>query len=284
MKATATALAVARVVESGEEALPLAAEPALEDDTVAMAAMPYGLGKVLWIGADGTWRWRFGIGDAIHHRFWGQVVQWGVKGKLMAGNRLVQFGADPPRVTEGEPARVRARFTEAAEGLKEGTIVAARVRRVPEGADDQEKNGSESEAQAVVRLLPSVDQPRGFEAELPRLPPGRYAVTLEVPELAEAFEAEGEPPEATLEVEARETSELVELAASGDELSRLAGATGGALLRDVEIDALPGLLQKRKVVRTRVESSRLWDRPEALLFFVGLLTVEWLVRKRAGLP
>ena len=163
--------------------------------------------------------------------------------------------------------------------------MAARVLRVP-GPDEQKGANppDEREALAVVRLLPSADQPRGFEAELPRLPPGRYAVTLEVPELAEAFEAEGEAPEATLEVEARETSELVELAASGDELSRLAGATGGALLRDVEIDALPGLLQKRKVVRTRVESSHLWDRPEALLFFVGLLTVEWLVRKRAGLP
>ena len=130
VKATATALAVARVVQVGEEAVPLAAEPALEDDTVALAAMPYGLGKVLWIGADGTWRWRFGVGDAIHHRFWGQVVQWGVKGKLMAGNRLVQFGADPPRVTEGEPARIRARFTEAAEA--------------PQGRDDRGSAGASS--------------------------------------------------------------------------------------------------------------------------------------------
>ena len=37
----------------------------------------YGLGQVLWIGIDSTWRWRHRVGDRFHHRFWGQLVRWG---------------------------------------------------------------------------------------------------------------------------------------------------------------------------------------------------------------
>ncbi len=36
----------------------------------------YGLGKVLFMGTDGAWRWRKGVEDKYHYRFWGQVVRW----------------------------------------------------------------------------------------------------------------------------------------------------------------------------------------------------------------
>ena len=31
-------------------------------------------GKVLFVGLDSTWRWRYKAGDTYHHRFWGQLV------------------------------------------------------------------------------------------------------------------------------------------------------------------------------------------------------------------
>ena len=34
-----------------------------DDSAAVIAAQPYGLGKVLWVGTDGTWRWRFRTGD-----------------------------------------------------------------------------------------------------------------------------------------------------------------------------------------------------------------------------
>ena len=36
----------------------------------------YGAGKVLFMGTDGAWRWRKGVEDKYHYRFWGQVVRW----------------------------------------------------------------------------------------------------------------------------------------------------------------------------------------------------------------
>jgi hypothetical protein len=44
------------------------------------------------------------------------------------------------------------------------------------------------------------------------------------------------------------------------------------------------VLQSRRVVRVHVDPTRLWDRPEALVLFFALLSVEWVLRKRAGLP
>ena len=76
-------------------------------DGAVIAAQPYGLGKVLWVGTDATWRWRFRVGDAYHHRFWGQVVRWAAAGKLAAGNALVRFGPDRSKVPEGESVRLR---------------------------------------------------------------------------------------------------------------------------------------------------------------------------------
>jgi hypothetical protein len=247
-----------------------------EGDAVMMAAMPYGLGKVFWVGTDGTWRWRYRIGDAYHHRFWGQVVQWATRGKLAAGNRLVQFGPVSPRVADGQPAVIRARFVD---DVDRSLLVAARLFRAKDKA-----TGSIAEPLAVVTLRPKPDQPRVFEAVAPALPPGPYVVRLDVPRMAEAMRSEGPEPTAALEVVPRDTPERVELAASRDALDRLATATGGKVLLEGEAGTLPELLRQRTVVRTRVDPTRLGERPESLILFFALLTGEWVLRKRAGLP
>lgn len=263
-------------------ATPLAAvgTSASEADA-ALVAMPYGLGKVLWVGTDATWRWRFRVGDAYHHRFWGQVVQWAARGKLSSGNRLVQFGAMPPRVTEGEQAMVRARFTEPLPPGSGSLLVAAKVYAADDAATGDPPAG---DPLAVISLPPRADQPHVFDGSIPRLPPGRYDVRLEVPQMAEAMRAAGGVPTAQLEITPQDSGERIELAASPDALEALARTTGGRLLSPAEVGEIPSLIQRRTTTRVRVEPTRLGERPEALLLFFGLLTIEWVMRKRAGLP
>ncbi len=40
-----------------------------------LATRTFGAGKVLFMGTDGAWRWRKGVEDKYHYRFWGQVVR-----------------------------------------------------------------------------------------------------------------------------------------------------------------------------------------------------------------
>lgn len=253
------------------------------DERAAIAAQPYGLGKVLWIGTDGTWRWRHRVGDAYHHRFWGQVVRWAAAGKLAAGNRRVRFGPLKPRVAEGEPARIQARLSEEVPGVGPDLLIAARVFRL-----DPATRRSAGEPAAIIPLAPADGRPRTYEGMAPTLPAGLYAIRLDLPELASALEIDGRDgraiPEARLDVVERESSEIVELAAARDPLERLAAATGGRVLADHEADQLAPLLRARTRTVTRSEETPLWDQPAALLFFFGLLTFEWVARKRLGLP
>src|SRR5262249_24518511 len=62
----------------------------------------YGFGRVLYLGLDSTWRWRFKAGDTCHHRFWGQLVRWAASDTpLLAGNEVVRFGPRKPVVEQG---------------------------------------------------------------------------------------------------------------------------------------------------------------------------------------
>ncbi|MDB5348763.1 MAG: hypothetical protein JWN86_10 [Planctomycetota bacterium] len=239
-----------------------------------IAAQPYGLGKVMWIGTDGTWRWRYRVGDLYHHRFWGQVVRWANATKLAVGNRLVRYGPTKPRVIEGVGATLRAQFADDAPGVGSDLLVAARLfKRGPDGK-------ALGESVAIVPLRPRTDQARTFEAVAPPLSQGSYLIRLDVPQLG----ADSPRAEAPLEILARDTPERIELAASRDALDRLASATGGKVFADVDADALPALLKSTTIERERTEETSLWDRPWALLLFFGVLTVEWVLRKRAGLP
>ncbi len=288
----------------GATALLVAGDSKSSSDPTAaavVAAHPYGLGRVLWVGTDGTWRWRVRVGDAYHHRFWGQVVRWASSSPGPSGNRLVRFEADPPRTPEGLPVTLRARVSANLPEVPPDLLLAARIlpapaRRNPEienptssrtrnPASAIPESGSDAGPIAIVPLRPSLDRPRSFEAAAPPLPPGRYLAVLDVPTLAESFDAEGLPaPSTTFDVGPPETGELLDLAADPAPLRQLAEATGGRLLRDVEAGLLPGLLDARVVDRPRTDAEPLWDTPFALLLVFALLAAEWLLRKRVGLP
>jgi hypothetical protein len=252
-----------------------------DDSRTAIAAHPYGLGKVLWVGSDGTWRWRHRVGDAYHHRFWGQTMRWAASGKLAAGNAYVRFGPLRPRVAEGDPPRFQARISEGVAGVGPDLLIAARVFKAGPNSD-----GPPGEAIAVVPLRPVAGQPRTFEGTALTLPLGSYIVRLDVPDLAEVLRLNDPSavPQATLDVIARETSERVELAAARDPLERLATATGGRVFADYEAEALPPLLHARTKEVVRTEETRLWDQPATLLLFFLIVTIEWVTRKRVGLP
>jgi hypothetical protein len=254
-----------------------------DDAAAVMAAHSYGLGKVLWVGTDGTWRWRFRTGERYHHRFWGQVVRWAAAGKLAVGNAFVRFGPEKAKFDEGEGIGLQARISEGVDGVSPDLLIAAKIHK----ADSNTGEGS-GEPVAVVPLRVLPGQPRTFGADSLTLPAGRYVMRLDIPQLAQALDLGARPdskvPEAGFEIVEGETSERVELAAARDQVEQLATATGGRVLADHEAGDLAPLLRARTKQATRVVETRLWDQPAYLLLLFGILTVEWVARKRFGLP
>src|SRR5262249_9273082 len=146
--------------------------------TAAPARQSYGFGRVLYVGLDSTWRWRFKAGDTYHHRFWGQVVRWAASDKpLLTGNEFVRFGPRKPVVPYGQEVALGVRFSELARKLGPEAPAAARVLRLREGKPE--------EAVATVNLTRPEARPRELEAKLRDLPPGQYAVELAIPDLAD---------------------------------------------------------------------------------------------------
>jgi hypothetical protein len=254
-----------------------------DDAAAVIAVQPYGLGKVLWVGTDGTWRWRFRTGERFHHRFWGQVVRWAATGKLAVGNAFVRFGPEKAKYEESEGIRLQARISEGIDGVGRDLLIAAKIFKA-----DPKTGAGAGEPVAVVPLRARAGQPRTFEGDALSLPAGRYVMRLEVPQLASALQlnpaAKPKVPEAAIEIVVGETSERVELAAARDQVEQLATATGGRVLADHEAGELAPLLRARTKQTTRVVETRLWDQPAYLLVFFGILTVEWVARKRFGLP
>ena len=58
-------------------------------------------------------RWRFRVGDEVHHRFWGQLVRWAAADKpLVAGNEFVRFGTREPLYRQGSEVEVVVRLSD----------------------------------------------------------------------------------------------------------------------------------------------------------------------------
>jgi hypothetical protein len=244
----------------------------------------YGFGRVLFVGLDSTWRWRFKTGDTYHHRFWGQLIRWAASDKpLVAGNEHVRFGTQEPVYRQGQEVEIVARLGEAMGQLRGDALAGARVFR-------QGGEGEPEETAALVPLSRREAQPRVLEGRLRDLPAGQYAIELAIPELADRLQGppgpDGKPAKlrATFSVTPADTDEAVELATNWPLLEELAAKSGGTVFTPENATELVKLLTDQAVTREVRTERKLWQEWGTLLLLFLLLTVEWVGRKLAGLP
>lgn len=231
-----------------------------------------GLGQVVFLAFDETWRLRYREGDTYHHKFWGQLLRWATANKLPAGTNLVRLGTSQARYPLHSRVEVRAKIMQPDLTPSAGGQVAARVVR-----DDQ---------LVLRRRLEYIgDVPGMYVADLGELPSGQYRVELEGPQVEAILAAEGAAKVATgFSVDAATSTEQVELAADRGLPGLLARLTAGVVVAPWEaaraLDSMgPGVL----ALQERREYA-LWSSWLLMGWMMALATVEWLLRKRVGLP
>jgi hypothetical protein len=262
---------------------------AAENTQALIARQNYGFGRVLFVGLDSTWRWRFKVGDTYHHRFWGQVARWAASDKLLpAGNRHVRYGSRQPVYRQGREVEVVARLAEDLPPPAPGFLAGARIHR--RTADGKE------EAVALVPLAHGDAQPRVLEGQVRDLPPGQYRVELEIPSLSDKLKAPPEPEDETEDKQRRDTftvlppdgGEMVDLATNWTLLQDLAARTKGEVVPPEDIGRLTDRLVSQVVTRELREDEKLWQDAPLVWATLGLvlllLTGEWVGRKLSGLP
>ena len=88
-----------------------------------MVTKAAGGGKVLFMGIDSAWRWRRGVEDLYHYRFWGQVARWMSYQRNMAAGQRVRLFYAPERPEPGATVTLSANaFDVNGAPLKEGTV------------------------------------------------------------------------------------------------------------------------------------------------------------------
>jgi hypothetical protein len=260
-------------------------QPAADErDRALIVRQNYGFGRVLFVGLDSTWRWRFREGDTYHHRFWGQVIRWAAADKpLVSGNEFVRFGTRDAVYQQGQEVDLVVRLGEELGGrtLPADALAGARILR---------RSGDKEEAVALVPLHRKEAQPRVLEGRLRDLPAGQYAVELAIPELADKLngppgpDGTSSPLRAAFTVMPPESDEKIELATNWPLLEELAAKSGGKVFTPENAAELVDLLTQQAATRTERVDTPLWQWWGTLVVLLALLTAEWVWRKLVGLP
>ena len=220
----------------------------------------YPAGRTLFLGIDSTWAWRYRFGNRYHGRFWRNAIRWLALGRLKSGDR--RFHLDS----------LRSSYS-----LDERVVLEARVL-------DEDFRPSTSPTQELRLSDPDGDV-RELKAPLVHGREGIYRSSLELgrPGLWRAWIEVGGEAIASADFEVLLPSrENADPSPDPEGLAALSSITGGrsvALARAGELLAeFPGGEERREPISSRLEDA--WDHWGTLLAVLGLLTAEWILRKR----
>lgn len=88
-----------------------------------LVTKPAGSGKILFMGIDSAWRWRRGVEDLYHYRFWGQVARWMSYQRNMAAGSRIRLFFNPERPEPGATVTLNANaFDLNGAPLKDGSV------------------------------------------------------------------------------------------------------------------------------------------------------------------
>lgn len=229
-----------------------------------LVARPFGRGLVLAFAGDSTWRWHMRGFEDAHRRFWRQVILWlAHRDQATEGNVWVRL--DQRRFFPGQ----RIEFSAGAENPQGDIVGDARYKARVETPDGQWLD---------VRLRRDGDTVSGVFSE--GTAPGDYKIEV----TASDSKAVLGTAHARFLVEQRDL-ELENPAADPSLMASLAEVTGGQTLAPEQLVTWLRELQESPdnvVVETQSRKT-LWDTWPFFLLFVGLLCVEWWLRKRWGL-
>jgi hypothetical protein len=214
------------------------------------------------MGTDGAWRWRKGVEDKYHYRFWGQVVRWMAYQRNMARGESMRLYYVPDQPRLNQTLVLHANVMDRSGAPLHGGDVTARI-TAPSGKAE------------VVRLASDGDEWGAYAGSFHAAEPGRHQVVL-------ACKQTGATLEAAFHVQGVAT-EQAGRPARPEVLEELARVTRGKVI---------GVDQPAAVVRTLAELPEpppsvrrlpLWSHPAFMGGLITVMGVFWVGRKVVGL-
>jgi hypothetical protein len=230
-----------------------------------LVAGRYGSGHTLYVGFNGTWRWRRAGRQAEYFdKFWIQAIRYLVEARSLEGRRRGYVQTDRDRYEIGERITFTARLQDSAYQPLVAEKIAATLQA---GASMPE----------TVMLLPVANQPGTFAASLIARKTGVHTLRIMAPSASDAEATTIETP-FTVELPSVETNQVW---LDKPLLVDLASLSGGKYFDINQIDQLAAAVpDKTEIHESRGKPEPLWDKRGLLIALVALLSCEWLLRKR----
>jgi hypothetical protein len=231
----------------------------------AFALQQYGVGQVLYIGTDDTWRWRQETGVAYYPLLWGQIIQRMALAHLLGGSKRTQLSADKQHYTTGERVSVFARlYDQNFDPVKLSSVTGAYVIKAAPGQP-------EAPGQSVqLRALP--DQPGMYRGDFVPLAPGTYTFHMD------------SDAKTTIDLTVTKPRfELGETAMNEPVLKEMARISGGAFFREEDLTNLVQSISQKDERISRVVDADIWSSPFYFLLMALIAVLEWVLRKKSQL-
>ncbi len=222
----------------------------------------FGRGKVLFMGTDGAWRWRRGVEDKYHYRFWGQVVRWMAYQRNIAKGESMRLYYSPQQPQVRQTIALKANVMEkSGEPLSQGTVTARIV--APSGRTD------------TVRMKIAGNEWGAFAGSYTPSQPGNHQVTLRCKETNTKLEASLFVQGAILEQTGKPARPEV--------IDELARVTRGRVLKSASTEEIIKAIGQVPEPPKQLRRVQLWSHPLVAALMIGLLGLFWTGRKMVGL-
>ncbi|RKU05794.1 hypothetical protein C6501_19540 [Candidatus Poribacteria bacterium] len=222
----------------------------------------YGTGKVLFMGTDSAWRWRHGIEDKYHYRFWSQVARWMAYRRQMAQSESIRLFYSPDRPHVDDVLTLNANVMDNVGGpMDRGTVTVQAIS--PAGKTE------------TIRLQPGIEDALGlFVGTFVPKEAGNYRLVATSSETGASVQTE-------LSVQGLNREQQGRLARF-DVLDEIAKVTNGKLVPIAEVGTLLDHLAALPEPEPIVKRTRIWAHPLWGGLIILLLGLFWVARKMAG--
>ncbi len=228
-----------------------------------LVTKPAGSGKVLFMGIDSAWRWRRGVEDLYHYRFWGQVARWMSYQRNMASGQRVRVFFTPERPEPGASVTLNANAFDAnGAPLEKGSVTIDLT--APDGRAQRLELQKNPSAWGAFSGRFKVDLPGAWKIR------------------ATATGAEDKPLETTL------LAQSVDLEKTGQParpeiLEEMARVSRGRVIQPTQLAELVKEITALPDPRPLESRIPLWSHWATLVALIALLGIFWAGRKLNGM-
>ncbi|MGD7653816.1 MAG: hypothetical protein ACQCXQ_11410 [Verrucomicrobiales bacterium] len=228
-----------------------------------LVTKPAGSGKVLFMGIDSAWRWRRGVEDLYHYRFWGQVARWMSYQRNMAAGQSVRLFFTPERPEPGTTITLNANaFDPNGAPLQDGFV----------HVDITSPNGKTTRLELQKNQSAWGAYSGRFKVDLP----GAWKLR------ATATGAEDKPLETTLLAQGTEIEKTGQ-PSRPEVLEEMARVSRGRVVQPAQLADLIREINALPEPRPLEHRIPLWSHWATLVTLIALLAAFWTGRKLNGM-